>query len=236
MKRTNLFKLAADRKSAEVLLYDEIGAYYDTGVTAKDFIEQLAALGQVDVIVLRINSPGGIVTDAFAIYNALKNHGAKVIVQIDGLAASSASVVAMAGDEITIAANGFVMIHRPWNVAIGDSGELRKSADILDKLEEKIVDSYAGRVSVKRPEIVQMMADETWLNAEEALAAGFVDSIGAEQTAAAMAFDLSRFRHPPEALSVRPPRGEIVRLQEAADAAREVAVRLRLLDIDDDAA
>lgn len=228
-------KLAADQKSAEVFIYSDIGAYYD-GVTSKAFIEDLQRLGPVDKITVRINSAGGIVFEAFAIFNALKRHPAEIEVAIDGLAASAASVIAMAGDSIEIAANARLMIHRPWNVGIGTADELRKTADQLDELEKQIVGIYADRTGQDSAKISAMMAEETWIGAEQAKELGFADTIAEENKAAAMAFDLSRFKHPPAELKTRPPAGEMARLQEAAAAAAEVAVRLRLLDIDDDAA
>ena len=228
-------KLAADKKSAEVYIYSDIGAYYG-GVTSQEFIEDLQRLGPVDKIVVRIASTGGIVFEAVAIFNALERHPAEIEVAIDAMAASAASLIAMSGNKIVIAANARMMIHRPWNIAIGTADELRKTADQLDELDKMIVGIYANRTGLDREKISAMMDEETWMNAEQAKDLGFADEIGNENTAAAMTFDLSRFKHPPADLVARPPAGEMAKLQAAADSAAEVAVRLRLLDIDDDEA
>jgi ATP-dependent protease ClpP protease subunit len=120
--------------SAEISIYDEIGGW---GVTANDFIASLESLGEVSNIDLRISSPGGSIIEGNVIYNAIKRHPANVTVYIDGMAASMASVIAMAGDEIVMAENALLMIHNPWTVSIGDSEQLRKDADLMDKMKRR---------------------------------------------------------------------------------------------------
>lgn len=163
-------KAKAD-SAADVYLYDEIGGW---GINAKDFINEVRATG-AKKINLRINSPGGSVFDGLAIYNFLK--GQDVTVQVDGLAASIASIIAMAGKEVRIAGNGFLMIHNPWGGAMGDSEEMRQTADLLDKIRDSLVGTYAAKTGKDSETIKRWMDDETWFSAEEAKANGFVDTI-----------------------------------------------------------
>lgn len=156
---------------ADVFLYDEIGGF---GVNARDFISQIRASG-AKKINLRINSPGGSVFDGLAIYNFLKEQD--VTVQVDGLAASIASIIAMAGKEVRIASNGFLMIHNPWGGAMGDSEEMRQTADLLDKIRDSLVGTYAKKTGKDSETIKRWMDEETWFSAEEAKENGFVDTI-----------------------------------------------------------
>lgn len=166
---------------AEVLIYEEIGMW---GVSAKQFARDLKDLGKISQIDLRINSPGGSVFDGNAIFNQIKQHPANVTVYIDGLAASMASVIAMAGDRIVMPENALMMIHNPWTVAIGDADELRKNADLLDKIKTTLVNAY-GRSMMTEDEIVEMMDAETWLTGEEAVEMGFADELEQEVALAA---------------------------------------------------
>ena len=165
---------------AEISIYDSIGGY---DINAKQFAEDLKAL-EVDTIHLRINSPGGSVIDGNAIFNALQRHSAKVITHIDGLAASMASVIAMAGDEVRMADNALLMIHNPWTVSMGDADDLRADADLLDKMRDSILASY-GRSQYSAEELADLMDAETWMTAQEALDAGFIDEIETGLRAAA---------------------------------------------------
>lgn len=199
MERRNWFKIEAKaaESAAEVLIYDEIGIW---GIEASDFV---AAIGALDVkhIDLRLNTPGGSVFDGNAIYNALKRHPASVTAHIDGIAASMGSVIALAGDEVRMAKNALYMIHNPWTLAIGDSGELRATADILDKLRDGIVGAYAEKTGKDVAELTAAMDAETWFTAEEAKAFGFVDEITGEREAKATASikaAMARFKNAPE--------------------------------------
>jgi ATP-dependent Clp endopeptidase proteolytic subunit ClpP len=168
-------------ESVEVSIYDEIGF---GGVTAKQFSADLKKLkGQH--IDLRINSVGGSVIEGAAIFNALKRHKGGLTVHIDGLAASMASVIAMAGEETRIAENALLMIHNPWSMTMGDAADLRKEADVLDKLKATLVNAYVRKTGQPRAAIEQMMDDEKWMDAQEALELGFVDEIDAPIAAAA---------------------------------------------------
>ena len=171
---------------AEISIYDQIGGF---GVSANDFIDELKALGDVEAINLRIASGGGSIVEGNTIYNALKRHSAKVVTHIDSLAASMASVIAMAGDEIRMAQNALLMIHNPWTASIGGAEQLRKDADLLDKMEANIRTSYA-RSNKSAEELDAMMDAETYLTAEEALEAGFIDTIDGANLAAANIADM----------------------------------------------
>lgn len=186
----------SDAPSAEVFIYDEIGLW---GVTAKDFAGSLKELPKGKPVTLRINSPGGSVVDGFAIYNLLRERGG-VSTKIDGLAASMASIVALAGDSVEIAANGMMMIHDPVGGAYGDSEDLRKMAEVLDKMKAGLVSAYVQKTGKSEAEVTAAMAEETWFTAQEAVAWGIADSVG-EAFEAAAKFDLRRFRHAPAAVA-----------------------------------
>lgn len=190
------YAIRAAASSAEILIYDEIGAF---GVSAKQFAEDLKALGAVTTITLRINSPGGSVFDGIAIYNALKRHTARKVVTIDGLAASIASVVAMAGDEIVMPENAMLMIHDPSGVVIGTAPDMRAMADALERIKGGLVAAYRDKTGKPETVIQQLMAEETWMTAAEAVALGFADRVEKPVRIAA-SFDLARFRRPPEAV------------------------------------
>lgn len=182
-------------KDAEIWLYDEIGGggWFSEGISAKKFADDLNALGKLSTITLRINSPGGDVFDGIAIYNILKQHPARVIVNIDGLAASIASVIAMAGDEIRMADNALMMIHEAWTVGMGNAGDFRETADRLDKVNGSILGAYAKKTGKDQKELAAMMAAETWMTAQESLDHGFVHSIG-EPLQMAAHFDMGKFK------------------------------------------
>jgi ATP-dependent protease ClpP protease subunit len=174
----------------EILLYGTIG--YDWGddyVSAKQFADTLAGLGNAAEIGVRINSMGGSVADGFAMYNALKENPAKIIVDVVGFAVSAASTVAMGGDEIRMHANAVMMIHPPANYVWGFADDFRKQAEVLDKLQASIAGVYASRAGKTADEFSKLMDAETWFNAEEALAAGLATAIvpnaGAETEAPA---------------------------------------------------
>lgn len=192
-------------KSAEVLIYDQIGEDWWTGegVTAKRFVADLKALGAVDNINVRINSPGGSVFDGVAIHNALARHGARIVVDIDGIALSAASFVAMAGHEIRIAENAQMMIHNPYTVAGGDAGQLRKAAEVLDSVKASIVTTYTARTKLDAEHVSALMDAETWWVGREAVAAGFADAVTAPVEITNV-FDLSRFRNAPKAKASKP--------------------------------
>jgi ATP-dependent protease ClpP protease subunit len=175
---------------AEISIYDQIGGW---GVTANDFIDQLKELGDVETINLRIASGGGSIVEGNTIFNALKRHGAKVVTHIDSLAASMASVIAMAGDEIRMAENALLMIHNPWTMSMGGAEQLRKDADLLDKMEANIRASY-GRSTLSAEELDIAMEAETYYTAAEALELGFIDQIEGANLAAASIGDMETLK------------------------------------------
>lgn len=189
----NWYVIRARSSGAEVSIYDEIGAY---GVSAKGFLAELGALPEGTPVDLRLNSPGGSVFDAVAIYNALKRHAGPVTVWIDGIAASAASYIAMAGDEIVMPENAFLMIHDPSGLAMGTAGDMRAMAEALDKIAGSLVRGYAAKSGKSDDDIVALMAAETWFDAAEAVAAGFADRL-AEPVRMAARFDIGRFRNAP---------------------------------------
>lgn len=191
------YAIRARATGAEVAIYDEIGAY---GVSAKRFLAELGALPEGTPIDLRLNSPGGSVFDAVAIFNALKRHAATVTVWIDGIAASAASYVAMAGDEIVMPENAFLMIHDPAGLVMGTAADMRAMAEALDKVGGSLAAGYAAKSGRSIDEIAALMAAETWLDAREALALGFADRL-AEPVRIAARFDFARFRNAPPALA-----------------------------------
>lgn len=200
MKSWYSIQAKADQKTADISIYDEIGYW---GVTAKQFIGDLKAL-DATTIKLAINSPGGAVFDALAIYNALRQHPAGVEVTIMGVAASAASVIAMAGDTIVMPENAFMMIHNPLNMAYGNADDLREMADVLDKIGASLIGIYAKRTGMPEDEIKALLDAETWLNAEEAVEKGFADELQAELKVAA-AFDMDRLPENVRAAIAPPP-------------------------------
>jgi len=167
---------AKSETEAEILLYDNISKYW--GKSAKDFIKDVKDLGNVLSMTVRINSTGGDVWEAQAMYNYLRTHRAHKTVRIDGLAASAASVVAMIGDKIIMPENALMMIHNPWTFALGESSELLKTVEMLDKVRDTIVAVYAAKTGLEYAQLKTMMDEETWMSAEEALSLGFCDETG----------------------------------------------------------
>ncbi|MGB9845919.1 MAG: head maturation protease, ClpP-related, partial [Desulfotomaculales bacterium] len=206
------FRAAADDpKIGELLLYGIISDYSWWGdeVTPKQFKADLDAMGDVDEIRVFINSDGGDIFAGQAIYSMLKRHKAKVTVYIDGLAASMASVVAMAGDVVRMPKNAMMMIHNPWTIAVGNADDFRKLADDMDKIRESLIVAYQDKSGLEREKIIEMMDAETWMTAEEAVELGFADEIEKAKKLAAsvsdgrllingLEFDLRRFKNPPK--------------------------------------
>lgn len=189
------FDIHADHDVAEIDLYDEIGFF---GISAKDFKKQLDGIS-ASTIKLRINSPGGNVFDGIAMFNDLVDHPAIIEVEVTGIAASAASLIAMAGDTITIAENAFLMIHNAWGIVIGNRHDMDDVAKVLEKIDGALALTYANKTGMDRDEIADLMDAETWLTAEEAVDQGFADDAGEEAEASAR-FDLSTFKNTPEVL------------------------------------
>ncbi len=184
-------------RGAEVAIYDEIGAF---GVSAKGFLAELGALPEGTPVDLRLNSPGGSVFDAVAIHNALRRHEGTVTVWIDGIAASAASYIAMAGDEIVMPENAFLMIHDPAGLVMGTAEDMRAMAEALDKVKGSLVSGYAAKSGRTAEEVSALMTAETWFDAADAVAQGFADRL-IEPVRIAARFDIGRFRNAPPALA-----------------------------------
>lgn len=159
-----------------VSIYDVIGEdpWSGGGITAKRISGALRAIGQKDVVV-NINSPGGDLFEGIAIYNLLRAHEGKVTVRVMGLAASAASVIAMAGDEIQIARSAFVMIHNGWVMAMGNRHDMREVADWLEPFDQAMADLYAARTDQTVKEVAKLMDNETWMGGAKAIDLGFAD-------------------------------------------------------------
>lgn len=182
------YKIENKADKAEIWIYESIGEDFWSGggVTAKKFQEELAAI-KAKQIDLHINSPGGAVFEGVTIYNLIKQHEASVTTYIDGLAASIASVIALAGDRVVMADNALFMIHNPSGLVMGTSGDMRKMADVLDKIRSTMSGVYSGKSGKPEDEINTMLDEETWMTAAEAKEAGFVDEIAEEMDLAACA-------------------------------------------------
>jgi ATP-dependent protease ClpP protease subunit len=196
---------AQDDGAVELLLYDEIGYW---GIRAKEFAEVLAGI-DAETIHLRVNSPGGDVFDGVAIFNSLRQHGAQIVTHVDGLAASIASVIALAGDEVRMAPNAFFMIHNPWSITLGNAKEHRKVADTLDKIAAgALLSTYQAKTGLDAETLETWMDEETWLDAEESREAGFADVVEEAAPADARAvlpFDLGAFARVPDGLRWQAP-------------------------------
>jgi ATP-dependent Clp protease protease subunit len=191
------YDFRAQARGAEIVIYDEIGAF---GIPAKAFLDELKALGPVAELKVRINSPGGSVFDGVAIYNALKRHNATITAWIDGIAASIASVIAMAGDDVVMPENAMLMIHDPSGLVMGTAADMRTMAEALDRMKAGMVAAYRDKSGRDGAEIEALMQAETWLSAEEAVALGLADRVEQPVRMAAH-FDLSRFRNTPPQLA-----------------------------------
>ena len=176
-----VWKVTAKSESeAEILLYDEISDLEadDWGLmNAKGLISKIKALGSVKDITLRINSIGGDVFEAQAMYSYLKNHPANITVRVDGLAASAASLVAMAGNKVIMPSNSLMMIHNPAGGVWGEAEDMRDTAEILDKIRDTIANVYVTKTGLDREKVIEMMDSETWMTASEAHELKFCDEV-----------------------------------------------------------
>lgn len=166
---------AAEPSSATIYLHGIVGSEWD-GLKSGSFAQALDGL-DVDRLSVRVNSPGGFVADGVAIYSALLEHRAHKTVRVDGLAASAASMIAMAGDEIEISKPARMMIHDAWGIAIGNAGDLLKEAEILDGLSQDIAQVYADRAGGKPETWRGAMLAETWYSSAEAVTAKLADRV-----------------------------------------------------------
>lgn len=176
-EQTPRFEMNRSGSSAEILVYQEIDPYW---FNANLFLNQLAQLGDVDTIDVRINSVGGVASEAIAIYQGLARHKATKRVWIDAAAYSAASVLAMAASpgELRIAFNARMMIHNAWNIVAGDKTDMRKQGDTLELLDGTIAATYAKRMTeFSKEQVLELMDEETWYDADGAVAAGLADQV-----------------------------------------------------------
>jgi ATP-dependent Clp protease, protease subunit len=174
----NSMSAEKDEKIASIDIFDMIGSdWFGDGFTAKRMSAALRSIGEDSDVVVNINSPGGDIFEAATIYNLLAQHKGHVSVNILGLAASAASVIAMAGDSVKMSKLGFLMIHNSWSVVMGNKDDLREAADTLEQFDASILSAYTARVKLDEKKIVTMMNEETCIGADDALEFGFVDEI-----------------------------------------------------------
>ena len=194
-----------EEKSAELILYGSIGHDEDwDDISDKAFKQDIENLGDVENITLHINSPGGSVFSAVAIANTLKNHKAKVVANIDGLAASAATIITSACDVVRMPKNALFMIHNPITFAYGNNQDMEKTLDMLNKVKNSIIETYLYKANTDKETLSKLMNDETWMDAETAKEYGFIDEILDEEIEKefvenkliinSMAFDISKFK------------------------------------------
>lgn len=186
----------ASRDVTDVYIYDAIGGgLFGEGVTARDFVPALAKITSPQ-ITLHLNSPGGEVFDGVAIYNALRSHPAKVIARVEGIAASAASFIAMAGDQILMAPHSSMMIHEVRGIVFGTADQMRSEADLMEKVTSTIANIYQERAGGSVREWLNAMHDTTWYEDQEAVDAGLADAVDGP-AAPQNHFDLSHYAHVP---------------------------------------
>jgi ATP-dependent Clp endopeptidase proteolytic subunit ClpP len=177
-------------KATEVVIYDEIGQW---GIDSKAFIEEIKEISTENIL-LRINSPGGSVIDGLAIHDAIKRAPQKITAQIEGLAASIATVIALGADEVTMSQNSLFMIHNVWGGETGGAKDMRKAADLMEKMGDRLVNIYVSKTGKDESEIRNWMDEETWFTADEAKEAGFIDYVE-EPIALAAKFDINKLNY-----------------------------------------
>ena len=196
------YTITAKKNNAEIFIYDQIGKdFFGEGVAAKPFVSDLNKLN-VDAIDLYINSPGGNVFDGNAIYNALLRHPAKINGFVDGVAISAASVILMAADKISMPENSQMMIHDPSGMVIGTAADMQKMIEELERIKTGMVSAYQRHSDLEENVIVEMMENETWMTASEALEWGFATDV-IEPVKIAASFEAFKyFNNVPESLTV----------------------------------
>lgn len=198
------YRMVARGKTGEIYLYGVIGqTFFSEGVSATQFKNDLKALGDVTQIDLRINSDGGDVFEGRTMYSLLSEHKARIVVHVDGIAASIASLIAMAGDEILMGDGSFMMIHNAWGMAMGDAQEMRRSADLLDTVSGSLLDTYVARTGNVAADVKKWMNAETWMTAQEAVDKGFATSVVEPLRIAASVRHPKFFKKLPAALQPR---------------------------------
>jgi len=231
------FRAAAEPGVGVLLLYGEISdiTWFGDEVTPKQFWNELQNLGVIKELKVYINSPGGDVFAGQAIYSMLSRYQAQVTVYVDGLAASAASLIAMAGDRVIMPRNAMMMIHNPWTYAWGDANAFLQIAAELEKIREAMIPVYQAKTGLTKDEISKLLDAETWMTASEAVELGFADEIEeAKQVAASiiapgrmvvngMEFDLTRYQRPPQPFMFDDLKRKIYNGVVPEDVSRELA-------------
>lgn len=203
MKNKNKYYVfKAFKEKAELYIYGEITSdkWYDSDVTANDFKDELAKHKGKDLDIY-INSPGGSVWEAQAIVSMLQRHDGIKTAYIDGLAASAASFIALACDKVIIPENAYLMIHKAWGVSWGNADELRKQAEMLDKVDDGILGIYMKKAKISEDEMKQLVADETWLTGTEALDVFDIEGTGSKELAACADMEIvAKYRNTPDSI------------------------------------
>jgi ATP-dependent protease ClpP protease subunit len=199
-----------------IQIFGEVG--FD--ITPASIKSALAGKGDVH---LQINSPGGSAFDGVAIYNLLVGHSGNVTAEVVGVAASAASIIAMAADELTMAKSAFLMIHNAWGITIGDHDAHAETGALLQKIDGALAGIYADRTGMSVGDIADLMNAETWIDADEAVDQGFADSVSGSETK--NLFDLSVYRNAPSSFARRDDRGEVASALEVEKLLRAAGVR-----------
>jgi len=200
-----------DEKTGELMLYGEIASetWWGDEVTPKQFKEDLDALGDIKTLNVFVNSPGGDVFAAQAIYSILKRYDAHVSMYVDGIAASAASLIVSAGDTVIMPKNAMQMLHNPWCLCVGNAGDFRKLADDMDKIRDSMIVAYESRSALTKDEIIDILDAESWLTAEECMEYGFCDEIEDAKEIAACAdadYFKQRYQNTPKQLLKKHPK------------------------------
>jgi ATP-dependent Clp protease protease subunit len=197
------FNVKAQGDEATIYLYDVIDKYF--GISAEMFVKALMAI-TASVIHVRIDSPGGDVFEARAIATAIRQHASTIVAHVDGLAASAATYIATSASEVRIADGAFMMTHKAWTIAMGNSVDMRGVADLLDKIDGTIEQDYMKKTGADQATVSGWMAEETWFTAQEAIAAKLADTLVAvEQNGGTKnAWNLSAYDKVPKALLETP--------------------------------
>lgn len=198
--------LVRNESEATIYVYDVIDAYF--GVSSLEIIDAVTQAGDAQTLHIRINSPGGDVFESRAIMAAIARFKGKTIAHIDSLAASAATSIALACDEVEMSDGAFFMIHCAMGFAFGDKSDMRETADLLEKVEGAIVNDYTTKTGKDSAEIIAMMEEETWMDANEALENGFVDRIAKPKEKPANTWNLAAYAKAPAALSEPPKKPE----------------------------
>ena len=208
--------------SAEVFVYGVIGdSWFGESVTATAFAAELKKIKNVKTIDVRINSDGGEVFAAKAMYTLLRAHGGRIVVHIDGVAASAASYLAMAGDEIRIAESGFIMIHEARGNCWGTAADMRRRADMVEQVNKSVIEVYVARTKNSEKTVTDWMKDDFWMSGKDAVAKGFADKVVENHAMAACAITPGLYRNVPPVLLARKADGKaaLARLQGLLRAA-----------------